>query len=71
MVEITRTDVFEAIFSENKKGKINYSKIAKQYNCDLVIANAIIDRLVHRCEIVKITGISYRIKGKSIFDEKV
>lgn len=30
-----RTDVFEAIFMTKKeKGKINYSKIAKQYNCD-------------------------------------
>ena len=30
-----RTDIFEAIFMENKeKGKINYSKIAKQYDCD-------------------------------------
>ncbi len=30
-----RTDIFEAIFMEIKNnGKINYSKIAKQYNCD-------------------------------------
>ena len=30
-----RTDIFEVIFMENKnKGKINYSKIAKQYDCD-------------------------------------
>lgn len=34
-----------------------------------VIANAILDRLVHHCEIIKITGLSYRIKGKSIFEE--
>lgn len=33
-----------------------------------VIANAIIDRLVHHCETVKITGHSYRIKGRNIFD---
>lgn len=36
---------------------------------DTVIANAIIDRLVHHCEIVKINGMSYRIKGKTIFEE--
>ena len=35
---------------------------------DTVIANAIIDRLVHHCDIVKITGHSYRIKGRNIFD---
>ena len=30
-----RTDIFEVIFMEKKeKGKINYSKIAKQYECD-------------------------------------
>ena len=36
---------------------------------DTVIANAIIDRLVHHCDIVKITGHSYRIKGRNIFDK--
>ena len=36
---------------------------------DTVIANAIIDRLVHHCDIVKITGRSYRIKGRNIFDD--
>lgn len=36
---------------------------------DSVIANAILDKLVHHCEIIKITGLSYRIKGKSIFEE--
>ena len=35
---------------------------------DSVIANAIIDRLVHHCHIIKITGQSYRIKGKVIYD---
>lgn len=35
---------------------------------DNVIANAIIDRLVHHCDIIKINGLSYRIKGKQIFD---
>lgn len=37
---------------------------------DSVIANAIIDRLVHHCEIIKINGISYRLKGKSIFEDE-
>lgn len=36
---------------------------------DAVIANAIIDRLVHHCDIVKITGHSYHIKGRNIFDD--
>lgn len=36
---------------------------------DPVIANAIIDRLVHHSEIIKITGMSYRIKDKNIFEE--
>jgi len=36
---------------------------------DSVIANAIIDRLVHHCEVIKITGMSYRIKDKNIYDE--
>ena len=35
---------------------------------DPVIANAIIDRLVHHCDIIKITGNSYRIKDRNIFD---
>lgn len=38
---------------------------------DAVISNAIIDRQVHHCEIVKITGHSYRIKGRKIFDDDV
>ena len=38
---------------------------------DSVIANAIIERLVHHYELVKITGMSYRIKGKSILEEEV
>lgn len=36
---------------------------------DAVIANAIIDRLVHHCDIVKIIGHSYRIKGRNIFND--
>lgn len=37
---------------------------------DAVISNAIIDRLVHHCEIIKITGRSYRIKDRNIFEEE-
>lgn len=37
---------------------------------DTVIANAIIDRLVHHCEVIKINGMSYRIKDKNIFEEE-
>ena len=37
---------------------------------DYTIANAIIDRLVHHSHIIKITGQSYRIKDKLIYDEE-
>ena len=37
---------------------------------DPVIENAIIDRLVHHCEVIKINGMSYRIKDKNIFEEE-
>ena len=37
---------------------------------DYTLANAIIDRLVHRSYIIKITGQSYRIKGKLLYDEE-
>ena len=36
---------------------------------DAVIANAIIDRLVHHCEIIKIIGHTYRVKDRNLFDE--
>lgn len=36
---------------------------------DYTIANAIIDRLIHHSHIIKITGQSYRIKDKLIYDE--
>lgn len=36
---------------------------------DYTIANAIIDRLVHHSHIIKITGHSYRIKGKFPLDD--
>lgn len=36
---------------------------------DPVIANAIIDRLVHHCNVIKITGMSYRVKDKNIYEE--
>lgn len=37
---------------------------------DSVVANAILDRIVHHCEIVRITGISYRVKGKNLYEEE-
>lgn len=37
---------------------------------DPVIANAIIDRIVHHCSIIKINGLSYRIKGKAIYEDE-
>ena len=36
---------------------------------DYTLANAIIDRLVHHSQIIKITGQSYRIKGRELFGE--
>ncbi len=48
---------------------LTFSKRSEVFG-DPVIANAIIDRLVHHCEIIKINGLSYRIKGKSIYDEE-
>jgi len=36
---------------------------------DYTLANAIIDRLVHHSHIIKITGQSYRVKGKILYDE--
>jgi len=36
---------------------------------DYTLANAIIDRLIHHSSIIKITGQSYRMKGKRIFEE--
>ena len=35
---------------------------------DYTLANAIVDRLVHHSNIIKITGQSYRIKGKMLYD---
>ena len=35
-----------------------------------VIAKAIIDRLVNHSHIIKITGPSYRIKGKALYETK-
>ena len=48
----------------------SFSKWAEVFG-DPVIASAITDRLVHHCEIVKITGHSYRLKGKKIFDDDI
>lgn len=37
---------------------------------DYTLANAVIDRLVHHSYIIKITGQSYRIKGKFLYEEE-
>ena len=52
------------IFTTNQP----YSKWGEVFG-DAVIANAILDRILHHCDIIKITGTSYRLKGKSIFDD--
>ena len=46
-----------------------FSKWADVFG-DAVIANAIIDRLVHHCEIIKIAGHSYRVKDRKIFEDE-
>ena len=48
----------------------NFPKFGDVFG-DIIIANAIIDRPVHHCDIVKITGNSYRIKGRNLYDENV
>lgn len=47
-----------------------FSKWADVFG-DAVITNAILDRLLHHCEIIKINGMSYRIKNRKILEEKV
>lgn len=37
---------------------------------DAVIANAILDRLLHHCEVVKINGMSYRTRNANIYEEE-
>ena len=38
---------------------------------DVVVAAAMIDRLVHHAEIISLKGSSYRLKGKGEFTERV
>ena len=42
----------------------------RQWKIHYTLANAIIDRLVHHSHIIKITGQSYHIKGKLLYDEE-
>lgn len=53
------------IFTTNQP----FSKWAEVFG-DAVITNAIIDRIIHHCTVIKINGMSYRLKGKQIFDEE-
>jgi len=47
----------------------NFSKWPDVFG-DASITTAIIDRLVHHSNIVKINGISYRIKGRKLYEEE-
>ena len=72
--ELAQVDATVATVVLDKDGKIVACRIDVAQNKmsvvgGAVIANAIIDRLVHHCDIVKITGHSYRIKGRNIFDD--
>jgi len=42
---------------------LQFSKWGEVFS-DITIANAILDRLIHHSSIIKITGHSYRLKGK-------
>ena len=55
----SRYEKRSTIFTTN----LPFSKWGEVFG-DSVIASAIVDRIIHHCEIVKITGQSYRIKGK-------
>lgn len=48
---------------------LSFSKWGNLFG-DSVVANAILDRIVHHCEIIKINGLSYRMKGKNIYDDE-
>lgn len=56
-VKISKVD------EQNSGEKALKALIGATIGSDSVIANAIIDRLVHHSKIIKITGRSYRIKG--------
>ena len=56
-VKISKAD------EQNSGEKALKALIGATIGSDSVIANAIIDRLVHHSKIIKITGRSYRIKG--------
>ena len=39
---------------------------------DSVLTTALLDRILHRCEIIKLTGSSYRMKSrKTIFEKEI
>lgn len=62
--------LFQVISKRYERGSIilttnrPFKDWGKIFNNDNTLASAIIDRLVHHCDIVKIEGESYRLKGK-------
>ena len=56
-----RYELKSTIITTNKP----FKKWGEIFNNDSVVASAIIDRLVHHCEIIKLEGESYRMKDKN------
>ena len=55
---------------ENDTSLLEYIKSFWNFDkSEYILANAIIDRLVHHSYIIKITGQSHRIKGKLLYEE--
>lgn len=54
------------VITTNKSPK-EWTEVLK----DTVLTTALLDRILHRCEIIKLTGVSYRMKNrKTIFNNK-
>ena len=47
-----------------------FSGWGEVFGGDVVVAAAMIDRLVHHAEIISLKGSSYRLKGKEAFTDK-
>ena len=61
----SRYEKHSTIFTTNQP----FSKWGEVFG-DNVIASAIVDRIIYHCEIIKITGQPYRIKGKIDFTKE-